>query len=114
MRRRSIMLLLFALLIASSATGVSASTDCQRWITAYRAQLAQNRAIKRMQLAHARVKHYAKHKLAGYVAKKPHPAQPKVIRVHSVRPRYTRRQILDRFNLLCGDLPETQKLADRL
>ncbi len=111
MRRRPLLLLLIVLLAATSATGVSASTDCERWITAYKTELAHNRAVKKMQAAHARVRRYAKRKLANYV---PKPAQPKLVRVHSVRPRYTRQQMLDRFNLLCGDLPGTGKVADKL
>jgi hypothetical protein len=111
MRRKPILLLLIILLVATSATGVNASTDCQRWITAYKTELAHNRAVKKMQAAHARVRRYAKRKMANYI---PKPAGPKLVRAHAVRPRYTRQQMLERFNLLCGDLPGTGKVADKM
>ena len=80
-------------------------------MTAYKTELAHSHVIKRMSAAHARVRRYAKKKLANYVSK---PAHPKVIRTHAIRPRYTRQQIMDRFKLLCGDLPGSGEVADKL
>jgi hypothetical protein len=88
------------LVAASTATGVKASTDCERWIATYKAELAHARAVKRLQAAHARVKHAAQRRLANYVKK---PAAPKPVLAHYVKPRLTPEQ------LLCGDLPEGAK-----
>ncbi len=103
--RRTLLMLLLVFVVATSATGVSASTDCERWIAAYKAELAHTKAVKRMQAAKMRARHYAKRKLAKYVAK-PKPAGPKLIRTHVTRPHYTPEQIEARFRELCGDLPQ--------
>jgi hypothetical protein len=107
---RKLQLMLLLLLIAGTTeTGMRASTDCERWMAAYKVQLAHAKAIKRMQAAHARVKRLAQKKLANYVQK---PAAPKP--AHFVRPKYTRQQMLDRFDTACGDLPEGSKPAVQL
>lgn len=62
--------------------------------------------MKRLQAAHARVKHAAQRRLANYVKK---PAAPKPVLAHYVKPRLTPEQMLERFELLCGDLPEGAK-----
>lgn len=103
--RRTILMLLLVFVVATSATGVSASTDCERWIAAYKSELAHTKAVKRMQAAKMRMRHYAKRKLAKYVVK-PKPAGPKLIRTHVTRPHYTPEQIEARFRELCGDLPQ--------
>jgi hypothetical protein len=102
MRRKIQLLLLLFLIAGTTESGVRASTDCERWIAAYKAELAHTKAVRRMQAAQARAKRAVKRKLANYVKK---PSPPKPVQVHYFRPRYTRQQILDRFNLLCGDLP---------
>ncbi len=103
--RRTLLMLLLVFVVATSATGVSASTDCERWVAAYKAELAHTKAVKRMQAAKMRMRHYAKRKLAKYVVK-PKPAGPKLIRTHAIRPHYTPEQIAARFRELCGDLPQ--------
>jgi uncharacterized membrane protein YgcG len=52
------------------------------------------------------MKRLAQRKLATYV-KKPKPPAAKVLSAHSVKPKphYTKEQMLERFTLLCGDLP---------
>lgn len=105
MRRRTLLLLMIVLLITGSATGVSASTECQRWFIAYKQQLAHSQAVKRLNLAKLRAERYARMKLAGYVKPKP------VVRPHRHyphRPRMTRAEILRRYNLACGVLPERE------
>jgi hypothetical protein len=109
MRRKLQLMLLLLLIAGTTETGMRASTDCERWMAAYKVQLAHAKAMKRMQAAHARVKHLAQKKLANYVKK---PAAPKP--AHFVKPRYTRQQMLDRFNIACGDLPDGSKPADQL
>jgi len=98
MRRRALLLLMVVLLVTGSATGVHASTDCQRWFAAYKAQLLQSQAAKRLRAA----KHRAQMKLAGYTRPKP------VARPHHHRPRMSRAELLRRFNLACGVLPERE------
>ena len=83
-----------------------ASTDCEKWVASYKEQLAHAKAVRRMQAANARMKRLAQRKLAKYV-KKPKPPAPKVLPAHHVKPKphYTKEQMLERFTLLCGDLP---------
>ncbi len=111
--RRKLQLIVMLLMVAGTTeSGMRASTDCERWLASYKAELAHAKAVRRLQAANARMKRLAKRKIAVYV-KKPKPAAPKIVRVHSVRPRYTRQQMLDRFNLICGELPETGKVLDQ-
>jgi uncharacterized membrane protein YgcG len=108
--RRKIQLLLLLLLIAGTTeTGMRASTDCERWMAAYKTQLAQANAAKKLAAAHERVKRLAQKRLANYVKK---PAGPKPLLTHYVRPHYTRQQMLDRFNIACGDLPSGPSLVE--
>lgn len=102
MRRRALLFLMIVLLVTGSATGVHASTDCQRWFTAYRQQLAHSQAANRLRLAKLRAARYARMKLAGYIRPKP------VARPHRHAPRMTRAEILRRYNLACGVLPERE------
>jgi hypothetical protein len=97
-------LLLFALILmvtAGSATGLEASTDCQRWFIAYRNELAHSRSLQRIQAAKRRAKRYAKRKIAVLTTPK-----PKLVHVvHG--PRMNRRQTLRHFEVACGALPES-------
>jgi hypothetical protein len=108
--RRYLLLIAVVLIVATSATGVSASTDCERWFAAYKAELAHSHALERAKAARARMRHYAKKKLANYVKK---PDGPKLIRVH-VRHHYTPEEIRNRFKLLCGDLPDDKVPVEKL
>ena len=56
MRRKLQLLLLLLMIAATTETGMRASTDCERWMTAYKTQLAHTKTVRRMQAAHARVK----------------------------------------------------------
>jgi len=101
------LLLIIVLLITGSATGVHASTDCERWFIAYKHALAQSQAAKHLLAAKARARRYARMKLAGYVKPKP-VARPRP-RVRPVyRPKMTPEELLRRFNLACGVLPERE------
>ncbi len=107
MRRRIFLFLIVILLITGSATGVHASTDCERWFIAYKHQLAQSQAAKRLLAAKARARRYARMKLAGYV--KPKPVTRPRPRIRPVyRPKMTPEELLRRFNLACGVLPERE------
>jgi hypothetical protein len=103
MQRRVLLVLMMVLLVTGSATGVHASTDCQRWFDAYKQQLAHSQAVKRLHAAKLRARRYADMKLAGYVKPKP---VPKPNHHYSRRPRMTRAEALRRLNLACGILPE--------
>src|SRR5487761_902448 len=105
MRRAFLLLLMIVLLVTGSATGVHASTDCQRWFLTYRDQLAHSQAMKRLHAAKLRARRYAQMKLAGYVKPKP-VARP--YHHYPRRPRMTRAEALRRFNIACGVLPERE------
>jgi hypothetical protein len=97
MRRLSYLLLL-VLFVSISATCVNASTDCERWFAAYRAELAHSRSLQRIAAAKRRAKLYANRQIAQI--------QPKPKLVVAKGPRMTRKQTLHHFNLACGVLPE--------
>jgi hypothetical protein len=84
--------------VSISATCVNASTDCERWFAAYRAELAHSRSLQRIAAAKRRAKLYAQRKIAQ--------VQPKPKMVLARGPRMTRKQTLHHFNLACGVLPE--------
>lgn len=105
MRQRIFLLLMIVLLVTGSATGVHASTDCERWFIAYKNQLVQSQTAKRLRAAKLRARRYAQMKLAGYVRPKP-VAKPH--RHYPRRPGMTRAEMLRRLNLACGVLPERE------
>ncbi|MEO6911888.1 MAG: hypothetical protein ABI158_13295, partial [Edaphobacter sp.] len=94
---------MIVLLVTGSATGVHASTDCERWFIAYKHELAQSQAVKRLRAAKARARRYARMKLAGYVKPKP-VARPR--RHYPRRPKMSRAELMRRLELACGVLPE--------
>lgn len=105
MQRRVLFFLMIVFLVTGSATGVHASTDCQRWFIAYKQELAHSRAVRRLHAAKLRAHRYAQMKLAGYIRPK-----PAVKRHHTYqhRPRMTRAEMLRRLDLACGVLPERE------
>jgi hypothetical protein len=102
--RRLAYLLLLVFVVGTSARCVNASTDCERWFTAYRNELAHTRNVQRIAAAKRRAKLYAQRKLAGYVPK-PAPT-PHVAR----GPRISRPAALHRVDLACGVLPESSSV----
>ncbi len=94
MHRKLQLVILLFLIAGTTETGVQASTDCERWISSYKAELAHTQALRRAQAAQERLKRAAKRKLANYVRK---PSPPKPMLAHFVKPRLTRQQMLDRF-----------------
>ena len=102
--RRLLQILLLVFLVTASATGVRASTDCEKWFIAYKQQLAHTKSMQRIQAAKIRAKRYAQRKLAGYVKPKPAVHKPKLVHV-SHRPPMSREETLRHFNLACGVLP---------
>ena len=103
--RRFLLFLAVFLVVASAATGVRASTDCERWFIAYKNSLAQTAAAKHLIAAKHRAHRYVHRKLA--VLHKPKPAnKPRVLPARFPRPKMTREEALRRFNLACGELPQ--------
>jgi hypothetical protein len=103
--RRLLLSLVILLIAASAATGVHASTDCERWFIAYKNTLAQTKAAKQLAAAKHRARGYVHRKLATY--RKPRPTgKPRVLAAHARRPRMSREEMLRRFNLACGELPD--------
>jgi hypothetical protein len=96
--RRLTYLLLLVMFVSISATCVNASTDCERWFAAYRAELAHSRNLQRIAAAKRRARLYAQRKIAQ--------VQPKPKLVLAKGPRMTRKQTLHHFDLACGVLPE--------
>jgi hypothetical protein len=98
--RRLVYFLLLVLVVGVSATGVSASTDCERWFAEYHSQLVHSQQVQRLAAAKRRAKRYAMRKLAGYVK----PANPPVHVAHG--PKMPRHEAMRKIELACGVLPE--------
>jgi hypothetical protein len=105
--RRIVFALVLVLVCASAATGVRvhASTQCERWIAEYRNALAHSPTIKRAKAVGHRLHRYVHRKIAALTKPKPAP-KPHVLPVRHHRPKMTREEMLRRFELACGDLPE--------
>jgi hypothetical protein len=103
--RRLVYFLILVLVVGVSATGVSASTDCERWFAEYHSQLVHSQQVQRLAAAKRRAKRYAMRKLAGYV--KPAP-KPNLTPVHHLPrgPRMSPHDALHKVELACGVLPE--------
>ena len=101
MRKPLFLLLVFALIV-TTARGVSASTDCQRWLADYKKALADKASTQKLLAAKHRARAYAHRKLVQLTTPAPHPAPT---RISSVRPHLTPAQMLKKFDLLCGELP---------
>src|SRR5438046_10115861 len=99
--RRLTYLLLLVMFVSISATCVNASTDCERWFAAYRAELAHSRNLQRIAAAKRRARLYAMRKLS----QRPKP-QPKPKLVPAKGSRLTRKQTLHHFNLACPVLTD--------
>lgn len=101
--RKTLLLLLTFAIVVTAARGVSASTDCQKWLADYKKSLAEKTTPQKLLAAKHRARAYAHRKLALLTT----PAAPKPgpTRISSVRPHLTPAQMLKRFDLLCGELP---------
>ena len=110
--RKTLYFLLAFCLIVSTAKGVNASTDCQRWLADYKKTLAEKTTAQHLLAARNRARAAARRKLAHLTEV---PARPVPTRISSVRPHMSPAQMLKRFDLLCGDLPvENQVLDSRM
>jgi hypothetical protein len=105
--RRVVIALVVVLVCASAATGVRvhASTECERWVTEYRNALAHSPTVKRAKAASHRIHHYIHRKIAALTKPKPAP-KPHTMPVRHRAPKMTREEMLRKFELACGDLPE--------
>ena len=102
MRKPLYLLLLFALIV-TTARGVSASTDCQKWLADYKKALADKASTQKLLAAKARARAYAHRKLVQLTT--PATPHPTPTRISSTRPHLTPAQMLKKFDLLCGELP---------
>lgn len=105
MRRVSfafVLLLVFA--SATTSVQVHASTECARWISEYRNELAHSDLLKRANAARHRLHHYVHHKVAALNRPKPHP-RTRVLPARLERPKMTREETLRELAFACGELP---------
>ena len=102
--RRLLYLVLLAVFLGTSLSGLSASTDCQRWFAAYRQELVHTRQLQRVAAAKRRARAYLRRKLAGFG--KPAPKPHLLMAAH---PHMTRRQTLRHLDIACGVLPEVDE-----
>ena len=111
--RRFLLSLVAFLAVASAATGVQASTQCERWFIEYKHALAQTKAVHQLRAANHRLHRYVHRKLAVL---KPKPKnRPTVMRARTHRLPKTREEMLRSFNLACGDeLPDGSTPAELL
>jgi len=109
MRKTLIFLLSFAMVVMA-AGGVSASTDCERWLADYKRALAEKPTTQKLLAAKHRARAYAHRTIAQMTtngAPAPHP-----VRLASTRPHLTPAQMVKRFDLLCGTLPSDPQVLD--
>ena len=113
MRKPLFLLLIFALIV-TTARGVSASTDCQKWLADYKKALADKASTQKLLAARHRARAYAHRKLVQLTTPTPKPVPT---RITSVRPHLTPAQMLKNFDLLSGELtvdPAPQVLDARM
>ncbi|HEY6377372.1 MAG TPA: PEP-CTERM sorting domain-containing protein [Edaphobacter sp.] len=104
--RRFLLSLVVFLVVASAATGVHASTECERWFVAYKNALAHSKPVHQLRAANHRLHRYVHRKLAKLTKPKPN-NKPKVLRARTHRRPKTREEMLRDFQLACGDeLPD--------
>jgi hypothetical protein len=105
--RRFLLSLVVFLVVASAATGVHASTECERWFIAYKNALAHSKPVHQLRVAHRRLHRYVHRKLATLTKPKPK-SKPRMQRVRTHRLPKTREEMLRDFKLACGDeLPDS-------
>ncbi len=104
--RRFLLSLVVFLVVASAATGVHASTECERWFIAYKNTLAHSKPVHQLRAANHRLHRYIHRKLVKLTKPKPN-NKPKVLRARTHRRPKTREEMLHDFQLACGDeLPD--------
>lgn len=101
---RRIVTFLLALTIVASASKGLASTDCEKWLSEYKQDLARKASVQHALDARRRARNYAKQKVGHLIAPAVSPT-PHPVRTSSTRPHLTPAQMLKRFDLLCGELP---------
>lgn len=109
MRKSLIFLLCFAMMVMA-AGGVSASTDCERWLADYKRALAEKPTTQKLLAAKHRARVYTHRTIAQMRADGtpvPHP-----VRLASTRPHLTPAQMVKRFDVLCGALPMDPQVLD--
>jgi hypothetical protein len=112
--RRLVLCLVLFLVTISAATGVHASTECEKWLTEYKNSLAHSPAAHRVKAAHHRLHHYIHRRLAILKPKPKTAPKPHLLPVRRTRPKMTREELLKRLELACGDLPLDQPEVAKL
>lgn len=111
--RRVVFALVIFLVCASAGVRVHASTECERWIAEYRDALAHSNAVKRANAARHRLHRYVHRKIAALTKPKTAP-KPRVLPSRYRRPPMSREEMLRKFELACGDLPEDAPVLGNL
>lgn len=111
--RRVVFALVIFLVCASAGVRVHAATDCERWIAEYRDALAHSNAVKRANAVRHRLHRYVHRKIAALTKPKTTP-KPRVLPVRHRRPPMSREEMLRKFELACGDLPEDAPVLGEL
>ncbi len=93
------------LVCASAGVQAHASTECERWVAEYRAVLAHSNAVKRANAARHRLHRYMQRKIDALVKPKTAP-KSRVLPARHHWPPMSREEVLRKFVLACGDLPE--------
>ncbi len=108
--RKTLIFVLSFVMVVMAASGVSASSDCERWLSDYKRALADKPTTQKLLAAKHRAHAYAHRKIGQLTssgAPLPHPA-----RLASTHPHLAPAQMVKRFDLLCGDLPTEPQVLD--
>ena len=108
--RKALLFMVTLGVVAMAVRGVSASTDCQRWLSDYKQALADKANTPKLLAAKKRARAYAHRRLVQLTTADrpvPHPN-----RLASSHPHLTPAQMVKRFDLLCGDLPVEPQVLD--
>lgn len=108
MMRRISLVLILLLVFASAATGVRvhASTECERWISQYKNELAHSELVKRAAAAKRRLHHYVHRQTLALTRANMRPKGPvRVLPARLQRPKMTREETLRQLEFACGELP---------
>jgi hypothetical protein len=113
--RRVVFALVLLLVCASAATGVRvhASTECERWVAEYRNALTHSPVVKRANAAGHRLHRYIHRKIAALMKPKIAP-KPRILPIRRHHPKMTKEEMMRRFELACGDLPEDEPVTGNL
>lgn len=103
MRNPALITAVLFIAVGGCAESISNSPECERWIADYSHKLAESQPVQEITRQKRTIKQYV-HRTIGTVSPK-----PKMVRTVSpidpLRPGLTPKQMMRRFQVLCGDLP---------